>query len=173
MMRKSFFGALIATAIALQSAGVGAATSVYVGTPDDFMQINQLFSQYDYTIDNGDGAGWAATFIPGGVFRDPSWCAIGRDQLVGVVGTDKQVGKDLEHHHVPALGPIVYLDRNHATIHSTVMVVRETGFGKTGGIMVTGSYDDRLLRVNGKWLFAYRWVHRPSEKPSIACAREY
>lgn len=179
MERGMFSGAAfgMAAVVLLQMTGSEAkaagAPSAYAGTPDDFMQISQLFSQYNYTIDNGDGEGWADTFTSNGVFRDPSWCAIGRDALIGVVGRDKRIGKDQDHHHVPNLGPITYTDRNHATVHSTVMVIRETGFGKTGGIMVTGTYDDRLERVNGKWRFAYRWVHRPSAKPAIACAKAY
>lgn len=161
---------VIASSLPLTAA---AAAERYVGTADDFMQISQLFSQYNFTIDNGDGEGWADNFTTDGVFRDPSWCAIGRAALIGVVGRDKRIGKDQDHHHVHSLGPIVYGDRSRATVHSTVMVVRETGFGKTGGIMVTGTYDDRLERVNGQWRFAYRLVHRPSEKPPIPCTREY
>jgi hypothetical protein len=161
-------GLAVAAPAAAKQAG-----AAYAGTPDDFMQISQLFSRYDYTIDNGDGLAWADVFTDDGVFRDPSWCAIGRDALIKVVGTDKRVGKDRDHFHMPSLGPIVYADRDNATIHSTVIVVRETGFGKNGGVWVTGSYDDRLKRVNGKWRIAYRLVHRPSEKPPIACAREF
>ncbi len=143
----------------------------YAGTADDFVQISQLFARYDFSIDNGDGIGWADNFTPDGVFQDPSWCAIGRKQLIGVVGTSSQLGKDQEHHHVPAIGPILYADRNHATVHSTVMVVSEKGAGHPdGGIGITGTYDDSLMRVGGRWLFAYRLVHRPSAKPSVACS---
>ena len=145
----------------------------YTGTADDFMQISQLYSRYNFTIDNGDGEGWADTFTQDGVFRDPSWCAIGREALIAVVGRDRRIGKDLEHFHMPSLGPIEYQDSNHATIHSTVIVVYETGYGHDGGIGVTGSYDDRLERVAGKWRFVYRWVQRPSEMESIPCAQEY
>lgn len=143
--------------------------NVYVGTADDFTKISQLYSRYNYTIDNGDGPGWADNFTPDGVFQDPSWCAIGRDKLIEVVGRDAQVGKDLDHFHFHSLGPIVYLDENHATVHSTVVVIRQTGFGKTGGISVTGTYDDQLTRVNGEWKFSYRLVKRLSAEPPIPC----
>lgn len=170
-------GLLLAVVVAwagLATASPTHAQAAYEGTPTDFMQISQLFARYDFAIDNGDGEGWASVFTPDGVFRDPSWCAIGRDELIKVVGRDKRVGKDQEDFHMPSLGPIIYLDRDHATVHSTVVLVRETGFGKQGGgIWITGTYDDRLMRVNGRWLFAYRLVHRPSDKPSVACARDY
>lgn len=143
--------------------------TTYVGTPEDFMKISQLYSRYNYTIDNGDGPGWADNFTPDGVFQDPSWCAIGREKLIEVVGRDAKVGKDLDHFHFHSLGPITYIDRDHATVHSTVVVMRQAGFGKTGGVSVTGTYDDQLTRVNGEWKFAYRLVKRLSDKPPIAC----
>jgi len=53
------------------------------------------------------------------------------------------------------------------------MVVSETGAGKPdGGIQVTGSYDDTIVRLNGRWLFKYRLVKRPSATPAVACAAE-
>lgn len=144
----------------------------YSGTAEDFMQISQLFSRYNYAIDNGDGVAWAELFTERGVFQDPSNCAIGREQLISVVGRKPALGKDQLEHHVHSLGPITYLDHDHATAHSTVMVVAETGFGKKpGGILITGTYDDELVRVGDAWLFSYRLVHRPSDKPAIACPR--
>ena len=145
----------------------------YAGTADDFMQISQLYALYDFNIDNGDGEAWADTFTGDGVFRDPSWCAIGREQLIAIVGREPEVGKDQAQFHMPSLGPILYQDADHATVHSTVMVVRETGHGHDGGVGITGTYDDRLVRVNGHWRFAYRWVHRPADAEPIPCAREY
>ena len=152
------------------AAAQAASKAAYKGTPEDFVEINQLFARYDFAIDNGDGEGWADVFTPDGVFRDPSWCAVGREKLIGVVGREPRVGKDEIHHHVPAIGPIEYVDRNTAHVHSTVMVVSEKGAGKPdGGIQVTGAYDDTIVRRNGKWLFAYRLVHRPSAKPDVPC----
>ena len=163
-----------ATLAQMASAAPAAAQGhAYVGTADDFMQISQLFTKYSYDIDNGDGVAWAGDFTDDGVFQDPSWCAIGREALIGVVGRNPRVGKDLEHRHVASLGPIVYVDKDHATIHSTVMLVRETGYGKTnGGISITGTYDDKLTRVKGQWKFAYRFVQRPANKPAVACSAQ-
>ena len=162
---------LAIASIALLAAGSppAAAASAYRGTAQDFMEISQLFSRYNYTIDNKDGAAWADNFTPDGIFQDPSWCAIGREKLIEVVGSTPQPGADEKQHHVHSLGPILYQDRNHATVRSTVMVVRETGFGIAGGITVTGVYEDKLVRHRGRWLFAYRLVHRPSTTAPIPC----
>ncbi len=59
---------------------------------------------------------------------------------------------------------------DHATVHSTVVLINETGAGKSGGVSITGSYDDKLTRVNGEWKFAYRFVQRPSRTPPIPCS---
>jgi SnoaL-like domain len=162
---------LIVAGLALASAGsqIAGAAGAYRGTAQDFMQISQLFSNYNFTIDKKDGEAWADNFTPDGVFQDPSWCAIGRDKLIEVVGRNPQPGADEKQHHVHSLGPIVYLDRNHATVRSTVMVVRETGSNLPGGIGITGVYEDKLVRQHGRWLFAYRLVHRPSATPPIPC----
>jgi SnoaL-like domain len=161
-----------AVLFALWSLGsaIAASRSTYAGTPQDFMEISQLFSRYNLTIDAHDGEAWADNFAPNGVFQDPSWCAVGRDRLIGVIGREPKPGADEKQHHVHSLGPIEYVDRNHATVRSTVMVVRETGAGISGGISITGVYDDQLVRIGNRWLFAYRLVHRPSATPPIPCA---
>jgi hypothetical protein len=172
MIRKTrgVLAAIFVAAFASMAAPSNAAEGAYVGAPEDFMQISQLFSKYNFDIDNGDGVAWASNFTEDGVFQDPSWCALGREALIGVVGRNPRLGKDLEHRHVHSLGPIIYIDKDHATAHSTVMLVTETGSGKAGGISITGTYDDKMTRVNGQWKFAYRFVQRPSKAPSIACS---
>ena len=175
-MTKLLRVAALVSAVMLVSFSPGATIAAdkpggYVGTPQDFMEISQLFSRYNDTIDNKDGEAWADNFAPNGVFQDPSWCAVGREKLIGVVGRKPNLGADEKHHHVHSLGPINYIDRDHATVRSTVMVVSETGPGVVGGgIQITGVYEDKLVRLGGRWLFAYRLVHRPSPTPSIACA---
>lgn len=141
----------------------------YRGRPDDFMQIYQLFAKYNYDINIGNGDAWASDFTPDGVFQDPSHCAIGRSALSDIPGHDPTPGKDLKIFHFSSPGPIVYVDGNHATVHSTVWLTRETGAGKQGGITLTGTYDDKLSRIGGQWKFAYRFVQRPSKTPPVPC----
>ena len=142
----------------------------YQGTPYDFVQISQLFAKYNYDISIGDGNAWASDFTADGVFQDPSRCAIGREALSDIPGHNPDPAKELKDFHYSTPGPIVYINRDHATVHSTVVLVREAGFGKRGGITITGTYDDKLTRVNGQWKFAYRFVQRPNKNPPIPCA---
>jgi hypothetical protein len=171
-MRRAFHLVLALLTVACAATQVAVAAGPYRGSPQDFMEISQLFSSYNFTIDNKDGVAWAATFTPDGVFQDPSWCAIGREKLIDVVGREPHLGADEKMHHVHSMGPIVYLDRDHATVRSTVMVVRETGPAIPGGVFITGVYEDKLVRYRGQWLFAYRLVHRPSTTPSVPCAAQ-
>jgi hypothetical protein len=117
-------GVTVVMSFAAGSAAADAATgeTPYVGTADDFVQISQLFANYNFTIDSGDGVAWAANFTEDGVFQDPSWCARGRLALIGVIGDKPEPGKDERQFHAHSLGPIHYLDRDHATAHSTVVV---------------------------------------------------
>ena len=176
-MRRLNVAAMLAGGIALGAAlGAGVPLAAqriggYQGTPEDFMQISQLFSLYSYTIDNHDGVAWADTFAPDGVFQDPSWCAKGRDELIKIVGRNPEMGHDILSHHTPELGPIFYQDRDHAAVRSTLVTYRQRGPGKPdGGVNMTGVYEDKLVRVNGRWLFAHRTVDRLSATPSIACS---
>ena len=165
-----FLAGVISIAVRSGTSEAKADGGPYQGTPADFMEISQLFARYDYGIDNGDGAAWAENFTPDGVFQDPSICAVGREKLSAVANHEGHPDADQEQFHMPSLGPIVYRDQDHATVHSTVMVVRKTGFGVEGGILVTGTYDDTLVRLHGKWLFAYRQVHRPNGgKAAVDC----
>ena len=167
------------TAAALVAAGVAAFSGCamnpavatgYEGTPTDFMQIYQLFEKYNVDINIDDGDAWASDFTPDGVFQDPSNCAIGRAALSAVLGHTPQPGKDVKNFHFSMPGLIRYADRDHALVHSTVLVVRETGAATPGGISITGTYDDKLTRIDGQWKFAYRFVQRPNKTPPVSCA---
>lgn len=146
------------------------APTAYQGKPEDFMQIYQLFAKYSYDINIGDGDAWVSNFTPDGVFQDPSRCAIGRQALSDIPGHSPTPGKDLKNFHFSVPGPIVYIDRNHATVHSTVWLMGETGADKKGGVTLTGTYDDKLTRTDGQWKFAYRFVQRPNKTPPVPCA---
>ena len=50
-------------------------------TTQDYIDIEQLYAQYNHAIDSGDGEGWAATFTPDGAFNRFA----GKDALVGFI----------------------------------------------------------------------------------------
>src|SRR5271165_2755294 len=50
-------------------------------TGDDYVEIQQLYARYNNAIDSGDAEGYAATFVPDGVFNTFT----GHDALVGFI----------------------------------------------------------------------------------------
>jgi hypothetical protein len=148
------------------------AAMAYEGTPGDFMQISQLLAKYSQDINTGDGDAEAMNFTPDGVWEDPGMCLIGRAEIADRLGGHHPggiPGKDLKDYHQAELGPIVYQDKNHATVHSYVEIFRQGGGGTPGGVGITGTYDDKLVRVSGKWKFAYRFVQRANKNPPVDC----
>ena len=65
-------GTLVAASALAQAEGL---------TTQDYIDIEQLYSQYNHAIDGCDAEGWAATFTPDGVFQRFT----GREALVGFV----------------------------------------------------------------------------------------
>jgi hypothetical protein len=152
----------------------------YQGTADDYMQITQLQAKYDYALDNWDGKAWASVFTEDGIFHGgPTRCVIGHEQMIALLEKMAPSYTSLPpQQHVTVTGPITYIDKDHAWVHSPIMVIGSAGFirpmvGGTG-IAFTGAYDDTLKRVNGRWLIADRAENTKTAdyKPPAACSTE-
>jgi hypothetical protein len=110
------------------------------------------------------------------MFRAAQFCLVGRKELAGLV--DKMnarpaapgSGDRPKSHHVESSLSIDYLDRDHALSHSFVMVVGDVGRDHAGGgLEVTGTYEDKLTRVKGRWLIADRLEVSPGDGPPLPC----
>src|SRR6266404_2983613 len=168
---------LISTTIAAAAVGavfIAGPAMAYKGTPDDFMQISQLFAKYSNDINTGDGDAEADNFTPDGVFQVPALCLIGRKAIAEGLGGHNPggiYGKDLKNFHTATPGPIIYQDKDHATVHSVVEIFKQDGGpgGAPGQVAITGTYDDKLVRLNSEWKFAYRFTQRAWTKPPVPC----
>src|SRR5215475_12441277 len=67
----------VAATIALSGGAVRAQSSGKL-TPDDLVEIQQLYARYNWALDSGDSQGYAATFTPDGVFNNN----VGHDAIV-------------------------------------------------------------------------------------------
>ena len=168
--------ALTALAIGTMICAGSALAASYRGTADDYAQISQLMTKYSYALDNRDAQGWASVFTEEGMFRAAQFCLVGRKELAGLV--DKMnarpaapgSGDRPKSHHVESSLSIDYLDRDHALSHSFVMVVGDVGRDHSGGgLEVTGTYEDKLTRVKGRWLIADRLEVSPGDGPPLPC----
>jgi hypothetical protein len=165
---------VVAVLAACQSRAVAAD---YQGTVDDYVQITQLQARYDYALDNWDGKAWAAVFTEDGIFHmGPAKCVVGHEQMIALL--DKMAptyAGQPPQQHVTTTGPINYTDKDHAWVHSPIMVIGSAGFIRPfiagTGISFTGAYDDTLKRVNGRWLIADRAENTKTAdyKPPAAC----
>src|SRR5262245_13084980 len=116
-------------------------------TTQDYVEIEQLYAQYNHAIDSGDAEGWAATFTPDGTFNTFA----GHDALVGFVHQwiEKMNGGNRRHWNTnlrivgtsEGAGGSVYL-----------MLVDVT----TKSIVGTGSYTDTLVKTAAGWRFKSR-----------------
>lgn len=162
-----------------------AAAAPYTGTADDFVQIHQLFDQYVYGLQMGDDAAYADTFTPDGVFQTPERCQLNvgsrpgarkghkpvPDQNVPRVRQPNQQAR-YESFPISAIGPINYIDKDHATAHSVAFRISEQGPNRQVGLVRIGTYDDKLVRVDGKWKIAYRFAQyrMPEGFKPVPCA---
>jgi len=151
---------------------VAAPAAPYEGTADDYAQISLLMNKYSDALDSQDARGWASVFTEDGAFRDFHLCLLGRKQIAGFIEKlrsrppSPEATSRPKSHHINSRPYIEYLDRNHATAHTFVMVVGDVGRNHTGGgIEVTGTYDDQLRREGNVWLIADRREISPGDGP--------
>ncbi len=120
-------------------------------TPQDYIEIEQLYAQYNHAIDSGDAEGWAATFTPDGTFNRFT----GREALVGFIKNwrEKMNGANRRHWNsnlriTPA-----------ADGASGVVMLMLLDVGtQPPSIVMTGQYTDSLVKTASGWRFRSRQV---------------
>ncbi len=121
----------------------------------DFVEISELIARYNYTVDHEDYQSWVKTFAPEGVFQG----AIGRfkvhKELDKFIASMQALAKAFPspRHFVTNIQPEVR--GNEAVCNSFLFM---TGVTPEGTKSITGEYQDKLVKVDGKWLFLERVV---------------
>jgi hypothetical protein len=142
-MRYRSFPTVLAFALLSSSAGAQSLT------PQDYIDIQQLYVRYNEAIDTGNADAYAATFTPDGVFNNFK----GKDALVGFVNQyrDKMNG----------------LNRRH---WNTNLLITPTAEGANGSVYLmlvdvsqrppviasTAKYTDMLVKTPQGWRFKQR-----------------
>jgi uncharacterized protein (TIGR02246 family) len=123
----------------------------------DKAAIAELIARYNYAIDHNDYQGWANTFAPDGVFHG----IIGKfaahkelDKFIASVKNLTTTSPNLRHYVTNILPEI---NGNEARCTCFLLMTSTT---KEGGskIAAAGEYEDRLVKINGQWLFLERIV---------------
>jgi hypothetical protein len=119
-------------------------------TTQDYIDIEQLYAQYNYSIDTGDGEAWAATFTPDGTFNRFT----GHDALVAFVKErhEKRNGANQRHWN----SNLRITPSAEGADGKVLLMLVAVGAQPT--IVMTGQYTDTLVKTPAGWRFKTRQV---------------
>lgn len=129
------------------------ATSTPALTPQDYIDIQQLVSNYPYGLDGNtdNGATYASLFAPGGVFGRPR--TEGRDNLAALANREPRGANYVRHfitNHVIEPSPGGAIGREYCVI------IDMGENGEPGRIFLGGRYDDEYVKTPQGWKFKSR-----------------
>lgn len=130
-------------------------------TADDHAEIAQLYAKYNHAIDSGNGAAWADTFTPDGVFRKTT---VGRDALIKFVENFAKSSNGAFRHwnsNLTVVGTPEGADGSVYLILWNVGVRPQT-------IVTTGIYIDKLVKTPAGWRFKSRDIKGDAPPPAAA-----
>ncbi|MBB1628335.1 nuclear transport factor 2 family protein [Achromobacter sp. UMC71] len=124
----------------------------------DLVAILQLYERYNQTIDAGDDAGWADTFIETGEFVHPAQTYSGRQRLESfVLARSAKLAltpsSDVRHWNADLKFELV-----DAVVQGSAMLLvvdSDEGFDMPR-VLAVGSYQDTIVLRNERWLFSKR-----------------
>jgi len=120
---------------------------------EDRFAIIDLCSVYNYTVDQADGEGWAATFTEDGVFAGPAGQAEGREALVAFCGQLAEAfpgGMHFTDNHLFEI-------EGDTCQHKCFLDFKvPSPDGSVASVLL--GYEDVIVKVNGEWLFQRRDV---------------
>ena len=149
----------IAAALALASTPILAGAANL--TPQDYAEIQQLYAKYNHAIDSGNGAAWADTFTPDGVFRKTT---VGHDALVKFVENfSKSSGGMFRHWNAN----LVVNGTAEGADGSVYLILWNMG-AKPQAMVATGLYIDKLVKTSGGWRFKSRDIKADAPPPAPA-----
>jgi len=133
-------------------------------TADDYIEIQQLYAQYNMAIDSGDAEGWAATFVPDGSFNTFN----GHDALVGFIHRWKENmnGGNMRHWNTNLAIKGAPEGASGAVYLLLVDVSK-----RPPAIMSAAKYEDQLVKTAEGWRFKKR-VTKGEGPPPAAPAKQ-
>ena len=129
-------------------------------TTQDYVEIEQLYAQYNHSIDAGDAEGWAATFTPDGTFNRFA----GHDALVGFVKMwREQMNGANRRHWNTNLRVVGTSDGANGAVYLMLVDVST----RPASIAGTGTYSDTLVKTPKGWRFKSR-TYKGDAPPAAA-----
>jgi len=124
----------------------------------DKAAIAELIARYNLAIDHNDLQGWAACFAPDGIFDGMIGRFAAHQELARFTEEVKKLTAttpNLRHYVTNILTEV-----NGSEAYSRCFLLM-TSTTKEGGtkVVIAGEYEDRLVKIDGRWLFKERKVH--------------
>jgi len=141
------------------SAQSGAAKSF---TAQDFVEIQQLYAKYNWSLDSGDAEAYASTFTPDGVFNTNA----GHDAIVKFANTfHAGLGAHVRHWNTNLM-----ITPTADGASGQVYLVLVDFANKPPTIATSASYSDELVKTAQGWRFKKRQTKgdtapAPAQKP--------
>ena len=127
-------------------------------TAQDFVEIQQLYAKYNWTLDSGDAEGYASTFTPDGVFNNN----VGHDAIVKFAGTfHGGMGSHVRHWNTNLL----ITPTSEGASGQVYLVLVDFGT-KPASIVTSASYSDELTKTAQGWRFKKRATKGDTAPPA-------
>lgn len=159
MPRKGIIAAVVC-ALAIGSVSLVYAQQHKGGlTADDYAEIQQLYARYNNAIDSGDAEGYAATFVPDGVFNTFT----GHDALVGFIHDwrEKMNGGNRRHWNSNLL-----INPTPEGASGSVYLLLVDISMRPPAIALAAKYDDQLVKTPQGWRFKKRTTKAETPVPT-------
>src|SRR5712664_2812194 len=157
MQRKvlALLGLIIAAGTTLVYAQKAAGAAL---TSQDFVEIQQLYAKYNWTLDAGDAEGYASTFTPDGVFNTN----VGHDAIVKFADTfHSGMGAHVRHWNTN----LMILPAPDGASGQVYLVLVDFAT-KPATIATSASYTDQLVKTAQGWRFKKRATKGDAAPPA-------
>jgi hypothetical protein len=145
-MRKGYIGAMVLSLVVVGTAWTYAQNGrAGALTAQDYVDIQQLYARYNWAIDAGDVESYVALYTPDGSFNTFN----GADGLRTFM--KNRQGGTRRHWN----SNLVIMPSPEGASGKVYLVLVDVGL-KPPAISSAARYEDRLVKVNGRWLFKKR-----------------
>lgn len=121
-------------------------------SPDDIISLQQLYARYNTAIDTGDGETFANCFVPEGVFNPGHGEPLEGHEAIAAFANDTHKNMPLMRHDATNL--VFDGDGDDAT--GSAFLVGYLAGGVNYKVIVTGRYQDQIVRTGAGWKFTNR-----------------
>jgi hypothetical protein len=164
MTRRICIG-FAAIALSLSSLSLSHAQRKSSLTADDYIEIQQLYAQYNNAIDSGDAEGYAGTFTADGVFNTFN----GHDALVGFIHRwrDSMKGGNMRHWNTN-----LAINGTPEGASGSVYLLLVDVSVRPPAITTAAKYEDQLVKTPQGWRFKKRVTKGEGPPPAAPATKQ-